>query len=126
MDDALDELLYDAQDDWLPLVGAEGSVRTALGDVPPRPEVHRLMIEALAQLLSDGLLVVGVADAQGFHPWEPTEAGHVARLEVLVSNGTSFEWGYSAWFDLTPEGQLRAATIPHPPDKGAPPAGSPS
>lgn len=113
-------LLYDAQDDWLALAGAEGIVCEDLR-IKPGTEATAIMLDAVTYLLSEHLVVVGsVVPDDGFMPWPPSDEGHVARLLQVVSEGTSEDWGYSAWFNLTHEGKLRALTIPHPPDSDFP------
>jgi hypothetical protein len=101
------EILQAGLDDWVPLAAVHGLAQR-VGDGSEQ-EIREASIEAIKQLVLEGLVEVGEVSDGGFFEWDETLDAALRRIrETWEATGPNV-WGFAVWLSNTQAGDKEAA-----------------
>lgn len=97
-------ILQAGLDDWIPLAAIEGMARLLAGG----PGLREASLEAIEELLLNGLAEVGEVSDGGFLAWNQPPDDALTRIKELWEHTDPNTWGFSVWVSNTPIGDQEA------------------
>lgn len=110
------EILKAGLDDWVPLAAVEGIARHHVDGTAQ--EIRDASIEAIRELVVDGLAEIGEVSDGGFFEWDEALDPALVRIRETWATTEPNIWGFAVWVSNTPAGDEQAAG---PPARGAGP-----
>ncbi|WP_155984812.1 hypothetical protein [Saccharomonospora piscinae] len=101
-------ILVDGLVDWVSIISPLFAARQILGGAGER-EALPLAIQAVKELLREGLILVGETSRRGFEPWTGSLASIEQRLDWEAKNiEFPVRFGDICWIDNTERGEQMA------------------